>query len=507
MPVAITQTADPAGVAASSTIATYTGASIGTADNNRVVVVLVGTELAAANASACTIDGVAMNRGSTLGDFAAMQADCFWLHWPSGTTAEFKVTFSATSPDGTQNHIAVYKVTGGVFSASGGDDSTDMDTTSPLTTGSITIASNGGFIAVAAGAADAVAKTWANATEDLDVDAGGFRFTTATRTTSGTVTVTCTGGTNNEDGALSYLLFIEGTNFIATGITATPDIPAATLTQAHVLTATGITATPDITSATLTQKHGLTATGITTTPDVSDPVLTQQHSLTATGVTATPDVTTATLTQAHALTATGLTATPVVPGVGLTQAHALTGTGVTVSPQVGAPALTETGSGVDNLTAVDLTLGAPTLEAPILDGATDGGAQFGPIHRLRRSKGLKYVKAKRLTDAIREALEDIETIAERAQAKVETELREQEESERLVKAAGDAAYADAYAKGLEDAKAVALEAGKAQAEAIRKEYQAAVVEAERAQERLRAVEAQEDDDEAMFVVMKLLEAA
>ena len=56
MAVTITQTANPAGVAASSAIATYSSQSIGTASSDRIVVVLVGTEFASSNPSACTID-------------------------------------------------------------------------------------------------------------------------------------------------------------------------------------------------------------------------------------------------------------------------------------------------------------------------------------------------------------------------------------------------------------------------------------------------------------------
>jgi hypothetical protein len=82
-----------------------------------------------------------------------------------------------------------------------------MDATDPLTTGSTTIPANGGMIAVAACATDTVAKAWANLTEDIDEDAGDFRFTTAFSTTSGTATRTCTGTTNGEDGSLAWVIF------------------------------------------------------------------------------------------------------------------------------------------------------------------------------------------------------------------------------------------------------------------------------------------------------------
>lgn len=206
MAVSITQTANPNGVNSSSNVATYSGVAIGDATANRIVVVLVASELASASINSVTLGGNSMTAG-TQGNFGAVYARAFYLAYPTGTTADIVVTYGANASS-TQNHIAVYSVTGGVYSSTGADQSSDMDATDRLTTGSITIASGGGFIAVAAGATDGTAKTWANATEDLDVDAGGFRFTTATRTTALTATaVTCTGGTNGEDGALSYLLF------------------------------------------------------------------------------------------------------------------------------------------------------------------------------------------------------------------------------------------------------------------------------------------------------------
>lgn len=211
MAVLITQTANPSGVSSSSNVATYSGVSIGAAATNRIVVVLVASELASASINSVTLGGSSMTAG-TEGNFGAVYARAFYLLYPTGTTADIVVTYGANASN-TQNHIAVYSVTGAAYSATGADQSSDMDATDRLTTGAITIASGGGFIAIAAGATDGTAKTWAEATEDLDVDAGGFRFTTATRTTALTTTaVTCTGGTNGEDGALSYLLFTANTS-------------------------------------------------------------------------------------------------------------------------------------------------------------------------------------------------------------------------------------------------------------------------------------------------------
>ena len=213
MATSITQTANPAGVSASANVATYSSQSIGPAAPNRIVVVAVASEQASTPIDSCTIDygsgDTAMTAGSA-GNFGAVYARLFYLPVPTGTTATIKVTWGTNSPTSTRNHIAVYSVVGGTYSSAGNDGSTDMDATDPLTTGSITIASGGGFIAVAGGATDTAGKTWANATEDIDADAGALRFTTATRTTALTTTaVTCRGTTNGEDGALSYIIFTE----------------------------------------------------------------------------------------------------------------------------------------------------------------------------------------------------------------------------------------------------------------------------------------------------------
>lgn len=232
MAVTITQTANPAGVSASSNVATYTDAAIGTAAPNRIVVVLVGSELASTPIASCTIGGNAMNAG-TQGNQGAVYARAFYLLYPTGTTATVAVTFTTNSPSSTQNHIAVYTVTDAAYSSTGADKSTDMDATDPLTTGSTVIAAGGGMIAVAACATDTVAKAWANLGEDIDDDAGALRFTTAFSTTAGTATRTCTGTTNGEDGAMSWLIFADNTApttalntpaDAATGVSVTPTL-------------------------------------------------------------------------------------------------------------------------------------------------------------------------------------------------------------------------------------------------------------------------------------------
>jgi len=108
MAVAITRTANPDGVAASATVATYTGVSIGTAHPDRIVVVLVGCDLANTPIASCTLGGVTMNAG-TAGASSPAYARAFYLAYPTGTTANIAVTFTTNSPSGTQNHIACWR--------------------------------------------------------------------------------------------------------------------------------------------------------------------------------------------------------------------------------------------------------------------------------------------------------------------------------------------------------------------------------------------------------------
>lgn len=208
MAVAITQTASPAGVAASSNVATYSSQSIGTASDDRVVVVVVGTELASSAPTDCTIDGVratAAGSGATQG---AMNSRIYYLPVPTGTTADIAVTYGSTNPTAAQNRIAVYSITGGSLAPSNAGDVADTDA-DPITTGSQTIPTNGGMLAICADADGATARTWTGITEDIDTNDGGslaFRFSTGKSTTGGAVTTTVSGA-NGEDGVISWVIF------------------------------------------------------------------------------------------------------------------------------------------------------------------------------------------------------------------------------------------------------------------------------------------------------------
>lgn len=211
--VTITRTADPAGVNSVTTTTTYSAVAI---TSPGVVVIGIGKELATVTVSSVTINygagavAMVLGAGTTFGNNGA------WWYWhqaPAGNTAaEFVITWSGTGPTSVQNHVSVYIVVNGVFPprVATTATSTDMDVTAPLTTGAQTINTNGGALAFASCATDTVVKAWANITEDLDADAGDFRWTTASRVTALAATaMTCTGTTNNEDGVLAYFICDE----------------------------------------------------------------------------------------------------------------------------------------------------------------------------------------------------------------------------------------------------------------------------------------------------------
>jgi hypothetical protein len=204
--VAISRTANPLGSdSTGTTTRTYTGLSIGAADASRIVVLVVGAELTSGSPSSATIDygsGALTMTPGTLGSLGAVFARTFYLAAPTGTTADFAITFGA-SQGATTQHVAVYRVIDGVFSSENGIGDTDAD---PIDSGAITIPTDGGCIGVAAFAADTTARTWTGITEDIDDDAGTFRFTTGMSTTAGTPNITVSGG-NNEDGTLAWIIF------------------------------------------------------------------------------------------------------------------------------------------------------------------------------------------------------------------------------------------------------------------------------------------------------------
>lgn len=245
MAVAITQSANTAGGASVGNTVTWSAASIGTADANRIVVVCCTGDTASLPQSA-TIGGVAMTATAN-GNFANMSSMMFYLEVPTGTSADIAVTFSGTVA-ANASAIVVYAVTGarGIPIVIGaGNGSTDSDASTPLTTGSITIPTSGGFIGAGCIASNTSTTTWANATVDVNAaHTGAYTYSTATRTTALTTTaVTLTGSVNNSDGALQWLVFGPGSSLRAaysgTGTQAQSSGPVLRLRSSAAFAGTG----------------------------------------------------------------------------------------------------------------------------------------------------------------------------------------------------------------------------------------------------------------------------
>lgn len=288
-PVSVTEVASPAGVAATIFVSTYTGQSIGSASSGRIIVVAAGSELGFGSIDQAEIDygsGYVTMNAAPQGRQGINHARLFWLRVPTGTTADFKITFGGNSPTATQNKIAIYRVMDAVVADSGSDASTDLSTVS-LTTGSITVPSYGLFFAVATGAVDTDAKTWTNATAFVDSDVGSFRFTTARRTTSGSVTVSVAGAASGEDGGLSWLTFLAAANaneLLANDVESASSLTKPAITQTHGILANDVQSASELTKPAVGQRYGLLANDVESASAVTTPVLAQIHNILANDV-------------------------------------------------------------------------------------------------------------------------------------------------------------------------------------------------------------------------------
>lgn len=214
MAVAIAQTATGSGNSGAGSTVTITSASLGAAAEGRIVAVVIQAYSTPSSVTLNTGSGaVAMSATTTSHVFDSPNgldeyARIFYLADNSGSTGTFIITVSP----GIFADVAatVYRVTGASATLynSGINSSTDA-TTTPLTTGSLLIPTNAGWL----GGAVFVSgdSTWANATEDRDtmVD-GAIQVSNAIRVTSGTVTITDTNTVGEPvAGALVWALFSE----------------------------------------------------------------------------------------------------------------------------------------------------------------------------------------------------------------------------------------------------------------------------------------------------------
>jgi hypothetical protein len=325
--VAISRTANPAGVADDGTVdhvTLYSGVAIGATATDRMIVVAIGKEAGAVGtvfpfSAALDVGGTVYDLvqiGSSA-EFGAMGA-YLWrtqAFVTAGTTADLYVGWAA-AVTAVQNNVAVYRITGAALtpSSQGVNTSTDMDATVPLTTGSRTIATDGGMLAVAVGSSDTNAKTWAQLTEDLDVDAGAFRLTVAFSTTAGTATRTCTGGANGEDGALAWAIFVQGAKSLAAG------------TDSYAITGTTANTKLGRKVAAATNSYAITGTAVTLRKSIPVAIGAGSYAITGTAASLRHGWAVAAGAGSYAITGTAVTLRrnlPLVVGAG---SYAVTGT-------------------------------------------------------------------------------------------------------------------------------------------------------------------------------------
>ena len=156
-PIAITQT-DESVITTNATGYTYSSQAIGTASDDRIVVVVTNADHASATATA-TIGGDAMTKWF---EVAAPVHSFFYRAVPSGTTAEIIVTMSTTVGN---NQIGVYAVTGA--STTLHDTARQQPASGNVPTVTIDVAAAGGLIANSFNDNSAT-TTWSGVTEDYE---------------------------------------------------------------------------------------------------------------------------------------------------------------------------------------------------------------------------------------------------------------------------------------------------------------------------------------------------
>lgn len=221
MAVTVAKQTTPSSVAGSGNTVTYTSVAIGASSADRIVVIAPTSE----DATAGAVTRVTLQPGGagttkdlikiTSGVFGAMNASLWYGCVPeSGTTATVVVTYTSTAPAVNNNLISSYLATGAeaAIAASGNQGLTDIDGNPNSLSVSVTIPSGGAAIGVACGATSSTAaKAWGGTgtTEREEVGTGNYCHTTADNTTAGSVSITCQGGANGEDGAIAVVVFAQ----------------------------------------------------------------------------------------------------------------------------------------------------------------------------------------------------------------------------------------------------------------------------------------------------------
>ena len=193
---------------------TFSSIAIGDADATRSVILCVQAMYADGQRTVtATVDGSAMTQAAYVGSSDGQDSAIFYKAFPSGTTAEFIVTWSgAINTNGMG--MTVYKVTNlGSEKDSGGESGAGG--TNPFTD-SIAVTAGGAAIAIS-GNNDGPSVgtcTWTNLTEDVDVKINTYYAysgaSAAISSTSASLAITATWTGSPDNGAISMASFDKG---------------------------------------------------------------------------------------------------------------------------------------------------------------------------------------------------------------------------------------------------------------------------------------------------------
>lgn len=154
--------------------ATYTSASIGTADPTRIVVIAIASGITAGNAvTGVTLAGSACTHATSTnnGSGAGASCDIWYIAVPTGTSANIVITWAGSE---TRSAIAVYTVIGSVGGFSVGSSSNSATGVTTLSS-TATIPAGGCAISVLSIHASATAGTITNGA-NIPIDNTGTAF-------------------------------------------------------------------------------------------------------------------------------------------------------------------------------------------------------------------------------------------------------------------------------------------------------------------------------------------
>ena len=193
-PFGITNTASPVD-ATSQTAYTFTAAAVGLADPSRIIAVIEASRNAGtvSNSTGVTINGNAatlVKAGISTAN-GTVTCNIWQLAVPSGTTADFVITYPSTM---LRCGLSVYSILGSDGVApSGSATATNSTSTGSSVAGTITVPSGGGSI-IGCANINSLTVTPTNYTEDIDKAVASTTFYETGHDTSGSgsTTFTCT---------------------------------------------------------------------------------------------------------------------------------------------------------------------------------------------------------------------------------------------------------------------------------------------------------------------------